>query len=320
MNQNDLIQKAWIDYAICFFLGSFGVHKFRDNKVGLGLLYLFTGGLFGFGWFYDTMRYFVTAVYASIGKEPVEKIIKRIAGWLTAGWFLLWIIMIAACSTTEEQPPVETPSDSQVQEEVGSETPDTQPDPEPDVEPVPEPPVSEQPTVTPTPQPPKEDVHEHSWTAATCTAAKTCACGATEGSPAGHDWKAATCQTPKTCTRCNVTEGEKGSHSWKNATCVEPKTCSFCGAKEGDAVGHKWNNATCTTAKKCSVCGTTDGNALGHTPSGRACATCGSPCVYRTPYGKRYHYDPDCGGENSRSVLLEDAQRAGLTPCGNCAQ
>lgn len=42
--------------------------------------------------------------------------------------------------------------------------------------------------------------------------------------------------------------------------------------------------------------------------------------VYRTPTGKRYHYDPDCGGKNSYSTTLDAALSAGLTPCKKCAQ
>lgn len=42
--------------------------------------------------------------------------------------------------------------------------------------------------------------------------------------------------------------------------------------------------------------------------------------IYRTPYGKRYHFDPDCGGKNSYTVTLNDAISAGLTPCQKCAQ
>lgn len=41
--------------------------------------------------------------------------------------------------------------------------------------------------------------------------------------------------------------------------------------------------------------------------------------VYRTPTGTRYHLDPDCGGENSFEVTLEEATEAGLTPCQKCA-
>ena len=45
-----------------------------------------------------------------------------------------------------------------------------------------------------------------------------------------------------------------------------------------------------------------------------------SRTVYRTPSGKRYHFDPECGGKNSYSVSLDDAKDAGLTPCEKCAQ
>lgn len=41
--------------------------------------------------------------------------------------------------------------------------------------------------------------------------------------------------------------------------------------------------------------------------------------VYRTPTGKRYHSDPDCGGKNSYKTTLEQAKEAGLTPCSKCA-
>ncbi|MEE0963680.1 MAG: DUF4236 domain-containing protein [Ruminococcus bromii] len=39
--------------------------------------------------------------------------------------------------------------------------------------------------------------------------------------------------------------------------------------------------------------------------------------VYITPSGKRYHYDPDCGGKNSYSVSIDNV--GGRTPCQKCA-
>lgn len=42
--------------------------------------------------------------------------------------------------------------------------------------------------------------------------------------------------------------------------------------------------------------------------------------VYRTPSGKRYHIDANCGGKNSYSVTLDDAVKAGLTPCAKCVK
>ena len=38
---------------LCFFLGFFGAHLFYAGRWKKGLLYLFTAGLFGFGWLID---------------------------------------------------------------------------------------------------------------------------------------------------------------------------------------------------------------------------------------------------------------------------
>lgn len=46
-------KNKWIALTLCFFFGYFGAHKFYEGKIGLGLIYLFTIGLFGIGWFID---------------------------------------------------------------------------------------------------------------------------------------------------------------------------------------------------------------------------------------------------------------------------
>ena len=46
-------RELWVTYLLWFFVGIFGVHKFYLDKFGMGLLYLFTGGLFMIGWFID---------------------------------------------------------------------------------------------------------------------------------------------------------------------------------------------------------------------------------------------------------------------------
>lgn len=43
----------WAAFLLCLFLGVFGAHKFYEGKIGMGVLYLFTFGLFGIGWFID---------------------------------------------------------------------------------------------------------------------------------------------------------------------------------------------------------------------------------------------------------------------------
>ena len=47
------MRNKWVAFFLCLFLGYFGVHKFYEGRVGMGILYLFTAGLFGFGWFID---------------------------------------------------------------------------------------------------------------------------------------------------------------------------------------------------------------------------------------------------------------------------
>lgn len=60
----------WTDFFICLFLGPLGVHKFRERKIGIGILYLCTFGLCGIGWIYDTVKYLVAAVK---GGSPIRR-------------------------------------------------------------------------------------------------------------------------------------------------------------------------------------------------------------------------------------------------------
>jgi restriction system protein len=47
------MKRKWIAFFLCLFLGMFGAHKFYEGKIGMGILYFFTAGLFGFGWIAD---------------------------------------------------------------------------------------------------------------------------------------------------------------------------------------------------------------------------------------------------------------------------
>ncbi len=44
-------KNKWVSFFLCLFT-VFG-HKFYEGKIGMGILYLFTCGLFGIGWFID---------------------------------------------------------------------------------------------------------------------------------------------------------------------------------------------------------------------------------------------------------------------------
>lgn len=45
--------KGWVLAIICFFLGELGIHRFVVGKIGTGILWLLTFGLFGVGYIVD---------------------------------------------------------------------------------------------------------------------------------------------------------------------------------------------------------------------------------------------------------------------------
>lgn len=47
----------WVAWGLCLVLGIFGAHKFYEKNIKLGLLYIFTGGLFIFGYLADIIIY-----------------------------------------------------------------------------------------------------------------------------------------------------------------------------------------------------------------------------------------------------------------------
>lgn len=46
-------KNKWGAFFLCLFMGYFGAHKFYEGKIGRGILYLCTFGLFGIGWLCD---------------------------------------------------------------------------------------------------------------------------------------------------------------------------------------------------------------------------------------------------------------------------
>lgn len=47
------MKNKWVAFFLCLFLGFFGAHKFYEGKSGMGILYIFTLGIFGIGWIVD---------------------------------------------------------------------------------------------------------------------------------------------------------------------------------------------------------------------------------------------------------------------------
>lgn len=44
-----MAKNKWVSLLLCVFLGFLGAHKFYEGRVLLGVVYIFTAGLFGIG-------------------------------------------------------------------------------------------------------------------------------------------------------------------------------------------------------------------------------------------------------------------------------
>lgn len=52
-DSSESTKSRWGAFTLCLIVGMFGIHYFYVGRIGKGILYLFTFGLFGFGWFID---------------------------------------------------------------------------------------------------------------------------------------------------------------------------------------------------------------------------------------------------------------------------
>lgn len=55
------------------FGGWFGLHKYLDKHIGMGILYTFTCGLFGIGWIYDITKSLMEQSNTTPHKKSLSK-------------------------------------------------------------------------------------------------------------------------------------------------------------------------------------------------------------------------------------------------------
>ena len=48
-------KNKWVAFVLCLFLGLVGAHKFYEGKILVGVVYIFTAGLFFVGWIIDLL-------------------------------------------------------------------------------------------------------------------------------------------------------------------------------------------------------------------------------------------------------------------------
>ena len=49
-------RNKWISLLLCVLFGWLGIHRFYEKRIGSGILYLFSFGIFGIGWIFDIFR------------------------------------------------------------------------------------------------------------------------------------------------------------------------------------------------------------------------------------------------------------------------
>ena len=68
-----MTEKNWlVALLLCLFLGGIGAHRFYAGKVGSGILYILTVGIFGIGVLVDLIK-IITGKFTDKDGNPIQK-------------------------------------------------------------------------------------------------------------------------------------------------------------------------------------------------------------------------------------------------------
>lgn len=72
-NINVSVNKDWLTaLLLCIFVGALGIHRFYVGKIGTGILWLISGGVFGIGWIVDLIM-IATDSFTDANGNPLRK-------------------------------------------------------------------------------------------------------------------------------------------------------------------------------------------------------------------------------------------------------
>ena len=308
MNLFTTLMQRWGMLILCLFVGIFGVHKFVEKKTAMGFLYLFTFGLFGFGWLIDCIRYLMQGLFGrgdtspkgepssfetnTAEPSPLGCTVKNVLLWILVGFLALFgigcigigsvVAGIALIALAIVLLPIDA-WQNLLSRFVKKKLKILMSvvlvllffvgigttDIQPD-------------NSTSNASSSTGIIHTTTATNRTITKAQTTyttinsrtTTATTTAAPTTT--KVADIVIVTTTTTPPVTTTTVHIHSFAQATCILAETCSECGETRGEPLGHRWESASCTSPETCTVCGETGNSAFGHSYSDGTCVHCGS--------------------------------------------